>query len=239
MQMITYFRSIFPTESCWLNTYHIQATGPDTGLLETITSSQDIDGLKKHQPGLSLIQMFEGRYGARDGAKFKEARDNFAKSLGAYSIVMWLLLLRDRRTSNRCYEAATIDIDFGSSRPLAGGGIGGMVELSPEAHRRAPRCSAAPVRPAGSCTARRASRRCRRCTSTAKRSARSSRSPARARTSCFEHMPVERIIQLRERLFLHRRRRSSETRRVIEVAREHKGTRYYDYFQNKQQGYAI
>ena len=31
----------------------------------------------------------------------------------------------------------------------------------------------------------------------------------------------------------------AETRRVIEVAREHKGTRYYDYFQNKQQGYAI
>ena len=43
------------------------------------------------------------------------------------------------------------------------------------------------------------------------------------------------------RLFLHRKadQVEAETRRVIEVAREHKGTRYYDYFQNKQQGYAI
>ncbi len=65
---------------------------------------------------------------------------------------------------------------------------------------------------------------------------------ARSHFPCFEHMPVERIIpRLRERLFLNRKadQVEAETRRVIEVAREHKGTRYYDYFQNKQQGYAI
>ena len=65
---------------------------------------------------------------------------------------------------------------------------------------------------------------------------------ARSHFPCFEHMPVERIIpRLRDRLFLHRKadQVEAETRRVIEVAREHKGTRYYDYFQNKQQGYAI
>ena len=90
--------------------------------------------MKKHQPGLSLIQMFEGRYGARDGAKFKEARDNFAKSLGAYSIVMWLLLLRDRHNGNLMLTRAGhyFRIDFGFILGHStGGGIGGMVESSP------------------------------------------------------------------------------------------------------------
>lgn len=40
MQMITYFGKIFPAELTWLRTYEIQATGPDTGLMETINSAQ-------------------------------------------------------------------------------------------------------------------------------------------------------------------------------------------------------
>ena len=247
MQMITYFRSIFPTESCWLNTYHIQATGPDTGLLETITSSQDIDGLKKHQPGLSLIQMFEGRYGARDGAKFKEARDNFAKSLGAYSIVMWLLLLRDRHNGNLMLTQAGhyFHIDFGFILGHStGGGIGGMVESSPW------KLTAEYVEVLGGVGSPGWELYCTSCVKAMQAAHEHGEAictlveitGARSHFPCFEHMPVERIIpKLRERLFLHRKadQVEAETRRVIEVAREHKGTRYYDYFQNKQQGYAI
>ena len=40
MQMITYFRSIFPTESCWLNTYHIQATGPESVRVAAATDAR-------------------------------------------------------------------------------------------------------------------------------------------------------------------------------------------------------
>jgi len=46
MQMIKYFRSIWP-QSVWLNFYHILATGPDTGLIETIIASADLDALKR------------------------------------------------------------------------------------------------------------------------------------------------------------------------------------------------
>ena len=62
-----------------------------------------------------------------------------------------------------------------------------------------------------------------------------------SRGSASDKGPLPVKATLRDRLFLHRKadQVEAETRRVIEVAREHKGTRYYDYFQNKQQGYAI
>ena len=203
--------------------------------------------MKKHQPGLSLIQMFEGRYGARDGAKFKEARDNFAKSLGAYSIVMWLLMLRDRHNGNLMLTQAGhyFHIDFGFILGHStGGGIGGMVESSPW------KLTAEYVEVLGGVGSPGWELYCTSCVKAMQAAHEHGEAictlveitGARSHFPCFEHMPVERIIpRLRDRLFLHRKadQVEAETRRVIEVAREHKGTRYYDYFQNKQQGYAI
>ena len=45
MQLISFCQRIFPAEHAWLASYHIQATGPDTGLIETITSAQDLGRL--------------------------------------------------------------------------------------------------------------------------------------------------------------------------------------------------
>jgi len=36
----------------------VQATGPDTGLIETITSAEDLDRLKKHDGYTTLRDLF-------------------------------------------------------------------------------------------------------------------------------------------------------------------------------------
>ena len=120
-------------EHSWFASYHIQATGPDTGLIETITSAQDLDRLKKAPGYTTLRALFESRYGAPDGAPFKEAQARFSKSLAAYSILMWILLLRDRHNANLMLddEGRYFHVDFGFVLGHSTGkGIGGMVENS-------------------------------------------------------------------------------------------------------------
>ena len=55
MQMTRYFQTIWPSSSLWLKFYHILATGPDTGLIETIRGSADLDRLKK-TPGYTTLR---------------------------------------------------------------------------------------------------------------------------------------------------------------------------------------
>jgi len=46
-----------------------------------------IDGIKKNNPGKSLLQFFTDTY----GYDFEEARKNFMDSLAAYSILLLLI----------------------------------------------------------------------------------------------------------------------------------------------------
>lgn len=48
--------NIMPSSSFNIWSVDAQATGPDTGLIETITSAQDIDSLKKTPGYVSLRQ---------------------------------------------------------------------------------------------------------------------------------------------------------------------------------------
>ena len=112
----------------------MQATGPDTGLIETITSSRDIGWLKSGPGYTSLRDLFTSRYGEPGSDGFIAAQSNFRRSLAAYSIVMWLLLLRDRHNGNLMIDDAGhfFHIDFGFVLGHSTGkGIGGMVECSP------------------------------------------------------------------------------------------------------------
>lgn len=79
-------------------------------------------------------QLFISRYGPADGEKFKDAQDNFVKSLAAYSVVMWVLMLRDRHNGNLMLdnEGHFFHIDFGFLLGHSTGKqIGGLIECSP------------------------------------------------------------------------------------------------------------
>ncbi len=73
--------------------YEILATGPGVGILEVVADALSIDGIKKSLPqGMStLVEYFRYNFGEPNTSTFKRARDAFAESLAAYSLVSYIL----------------------------------------------------------------------------------------------------------------------------------------------------
>ena len=59
---------------------------------EFIPDSISIDSLKKKYPGLSLLEIYRVLF----GYYFEEAQKHFVESLAGYSMVMYLLQVKDR-----------------------------------------------------------------------------------------------------------------------------------------------
>lgn len=128
MQMIHYYKSVFIKEGLpiWLHTYRILSTSKTTGFLEFISNSTSIDGLKKSEgyPAKGgLRQYFLNVYGPENSTSFKTAQNNFMKSLVGYSLVSYLLGLKDRHNGNIMIDIKghLIFIDFGFAMGMAPG----------------------------------------------------------------------------------------------------------------------
>ncbi|EEY66340.1 phosphatidylinositol kinase (PIK-H2) [Phytophthora infestans T30-4] len=124
MQLITTFQNIFHESGLplWLRPYRIVSTGRTSGLLETITDAQSLDGLKKRGDYAGLRAHFERTYDVGDA--FKKAQRNFLHSLAAYSVVCYLLQIKDRHNGNIMLdtEGHLVHIDFGFMLGIAPGG---------------------------------------------------------------------------------------------------------------------
>lgn len=126
MQMIHYYRSIFANEGLpiWLKTYRLLSISQSTGMIELLKDSTSIDGLKKSEgyPG-TLKQYFIKVYGDEDSESFKAAQHNFTTSLVGYSLVSYLLGLKDRHNGNIMIDIRghLIHIDFGFAMGMAPG----------------------------------------------------------------------------------------------------------------------
>jgi phosphatidylinositol 4-kinase len=126
MQMIHYYKSVFASEGLpiWLKTYRLISTSKETGLIEYLTDATSLDGLKKSEgyPG-SMLAYFEKAYGERDSPAFKAAQHNFMVSLVGYSLVSYLLGLKDRHNGNVMIDIKghLIHIDFGFAMGMAPG----------------------------------------------------------------------------------------------------------------------
>ncbi|KAK1932235.1 Phosphatidylinositol 4-kinase [Phytophthora citrophthora] len=127
MQLIHKLKSIFEFEAphLWLRTYRIVATGANIGLLETITDACSLDHLKKTFPGGNLCEYFRSVYGDPSSSEFIAAQRRFIESMAAYSIVSYVLLLKDRHNGNILLssEGRVIHIDFGFILGIAPGGM--------------------------------------------------------------------------------------------------------------------
>lgn len=120
MQMIHYYKSVFIAAdlSLWLKTYKILSTSASTGLLEFNQDSTSLDGLKKseHYPKEGgLRKYYENTYGGPDSKSFRAAQRNFVQSLAGYSVVCYLLGLKDRHNGNIMIDmyGHLIHIDYG------------------------------------------------------------------------------------------------------------------------------
>lgn len=128
MQMIHYFESVFAKSNIplWLKTYRILSTSKSTGLIEVLTDATSIDGLKKSdkypQTG-GMRAYFEQVYGRPTSKSFLAAQRNFTRSLAGYSLVSYLLGLKDRHNGNIMIDTRghIIHIDFGFAFGMAPG----------------------------------------------------------------------------------------------------------------------
>eukprot|EP00826_Nyctotherus_ovalis_P041698 TRINITY_DN4240_c0_g1_i13.p1 TRINITY_DN4240_c0_g1~~TRINITY_DN4240_c0_g1_i13.p1 ORF type:complete len:230 (+),score=77.62 TRINITY_DN4240_c0_g1_i13:2037-2726(+) len=133
MQLISQCDQIFKSAKLeiWLNPYEIISTGPNCGLLEFLSNTLSLDALNKKLIQLKikgLLGFFE-RYFVTP-REIGKARRNFAKSMAGYSLVCYLLQIRDRHDANILLDneghIMHIDFDFFMSNAP-----GGAVESTP------------------------------------------------------------------------------------------------------------
>ena len=117
MQLITQFYDIFQEAklNLWLRPYEIIATGKECGLIECVPDAVSIDSIKKSMPGsLSSLSDFF-RWYFRTANQYKKARKHFITSLAAYSLVCYVLQIKDRHNGNILLDRKghVVHIDFG------------------------------------------------------------------------------------------------------------------------------
>jgi phosphatidylinositol 4-kinase len=138
MQVITklnhWFQTDIPEEHRpFMRPYTIMCVGGDAGIIECLSDAKSVDEVKKRTDGyISLRDYFERAFGPprrRSGAmpnqdfqprssellNFEKAQDNFLRSLVGYSLVCYILQIKDRHNANILMdrEGHIMHIDFG------------------------------------------------------------------------------------------------------------------------------
>ena len=115
MKVITKFRDIFVNAGLrlYLRPYEIIVTSESSGILEFVTNGISIDELKKKnaESFVSLFEFYDDMY----VEKMPQAQRKFAESLAGYSILTFLLQIKDRHNGNILIdcEGHVVHIDFG------------------------------------------------------------------------------------------------------------------------------
>lgn len=128
MQLIRTFYSIFAEADLplWLRPYEVLVTSNLTALIEMVPNAPSIHHVKSSFPNqdMSLRDHFVSKYG-RDTPEFEFAQNNFVESMAAYSLVCYLLQIRDRHNGNLLLddEGHIIHIDFGFMLSNSPGGV--------------------------------------------------------------------------------------------------------------------
>ncbi|KAI9800626.1 MAG: phosphatidylinositol-4- kinase [Piccolia ochrophora] len=126
LQMIAAFRGIFNDVGLdvFVYPYRVTATAPGCGVIDVLPNSISRDMLGREAVN-GLYDYFVSRFGGEDSIRFQEARNNFVKSMAAYSIISYLLQFKDRHNGNIMVDDAghILHIDFGFCFDIAPGGI--------------------------------------------------------------------------------------------------------------------
>ena len=113
MQLLKLFNETFKKEKIplKLKTYEIIVTSKNSGLIEFIPNSISIDSLKKKLKDSNLNNFFRTFF----AENFEEAQKNFCESLASYSLITYLLNIKDRHNGNILLDmnGKIIHIDFG------------------------------------------------------------------------------------------------------------------------------
>lgn len=135
MQVITKLRCWFEKDlpenmRPYLRPYTIMSVGAEAGIIECLTDSRSVDEIKKLSRMTSLSDFFERAYGGGHRheppdlssplpppavVSLEEAQDNFLRSLVGYSLVCYILQIKDRHNANILMDRSghVVHIDFG------------------------------------------------------------------------------------------------------------------------------
>jgi hypothetical protein len=123
----------------WVKRVRILVTGESSGLIETITNGVSLHSLKRSltlatiEAGqnprrriATLKDHFVKTFGPPESDGYKAAEDAFKRSLAAYSIISYILQLKDRHNGNVLIdnEGHIIHIDFGFMLSNSPGSVG-------------------------------------------------------------------------------------------------------------------
>lgn len=101
----------------WTKPYEIIATGPHCGLIEVVSDALSVSSIKEKTggPNATILDYFHKQYGKVGSKKFQQAVDNFTNSLCAYSLICYILQIKDRHNENILIdiEGHVLHIDFG------------------------------------------------------------------------------------------------------------------------------
>ena len=126
LQMIAAFRGIFNNVGLDVYVYpnRVTATAPGCGVIDVLPNSISRDMLGRETVN-GLYDYFAAQYGGEHSIRFQEARNNFVKSMAAYSVISYLLQFKDRHNGNIMIDEAghILHIDFGFCFDIAPGGI--------------------------------------------------------------------------------------------------------------------
>lgn len=123
----------------WVKRMKILVTSINTGLVETITNAVSVHSIKKALEKdmldrneipingvISLKDHFHRLFGDENSTKYKLAQENFAVSLAAYSVICYILQIKDRHNGNIMFdsEGHIVHIDFGFLLSNSPGSVG-------------------------------------------------------------------------------------------------------------------
>ncbi len=114
MQLIRKFKSIFKAASLslFLQPYDILVVSENSGILELIPNAVSLHSIKKNTKNYTnLLDFFHVNW---DG-NFEEAQKNFVESMAGYSLICYILNIKDRHNGNILLDSSghVIHIDFG------------------------------------------------------------------------------------------------------------------------------
>ncbi|KAL9462384.1 hypothetical protein AB3S75_000399 [Citrus x aurantiifolia] len=127
VQLISHFYDIFQEAGLplWLRPYEVLVTSSYTALIETIYDTASLHSIKSRYPNItSLRDFFVAKY-QENSPSFKLAQRNFVESMAGYSLVCYLLQVKDRHNGNLLLdeEGHIIHIDFGFMLSNSPGGV--------------------------------------------------------------------------------------------------------------------
>ncbi|KAF4366305.1 hypothetical protein F8388_017459 [Cannabis sativa] len=136
VQLISHFYDIFQEAGLplWLRPYEVLVTSSYTALIETIPDTASLHSIKSRYPTInSLRDFFIAKY-QENSPSFKLAQKagttcskfrNFVESMAGYSLVCYLLQVKDRHNGNLLMdeEGHIIHIDFGFMLSNSPGGV--------------------------------------------------------------------------------------------------------------------